>query len=171
MGISTYQSYCGAQIFDAIGLESSFIEKYFTKTASAVEGIGLQEIAKETLKRHELAYGSDPVLQNSLDVGGELAFRIRGEEHLWTPDTISQLQHSARLNSAEIYEKYSNEMNDQSKKLKNFRGLLEFKFNKDEIPLDTVEPASEIVKRFVTGGMSFGSISYEAHTNLAIAMN
>ena len=135
MGISTYQSYCGAQIFDAIGLESSFIEKYFTKTASAVEGIGLQEIAKETLKRHELAYGNDPVLQNSLDVGGELAFRIRGEEHLWTPDTISQLQHSARLNSAEIYEKYSNEMNDQSKKLKNFRGLLEFKFNKDEIPL------------------------------------
>ncbi len=171
MGISTYQSYCGAQIFDAIGLESSFIEKYFTKTASAVEGIGLQEIAQETLKRHELAYGSDPVLQNSLDVGGELAFRIRGEEHLWTPDTISQLQHSARLNSAEIYEKYSNEMNDQSKKLKNFRGLLEFKFNKDEIPLDTVEPASEIVKRFVTGAMSFGSISYEAHTNLAIAMN
>ncbi len=171
MGISTYQSYCGAQIFDAIGLSSDFIDAYFTKTASAIEGVGLEEIAEETVKRHINAFGDDPVLRDDLDVGGELAFRIRGEEHMWTPETISKLQHSARQNSQEIYDQYSAEMNDQSRKLKNFRGLLEFNFDGNGIPIEEVEPAADIVKRFVTGAMSFGSISFEAHTNLAIAMN
>jgi len=171
MGISTYQSYCGAQIFDAIGLSSEFVEKYFTKTASAIEGVGLREIAGEMIERHGRAYGDDHVLRDDLDVGGELAYRIRGEEHMWTPETISRLQHSARMNSREIYDEYSAEMNDQSRKLKNLRGLFKFKFDDHKIPIEEVEPASEIVKRFVTGAMSFGSISFEAHTNLAIAMN
>ena len=171
MGISTYQSYCGAQIFDAIGLRDDFIEKYFTKTASAIEGVGLEEIANETVTRHGQAYGNSPILANALDVGGELAYRLRGEEHMWTPETISGLQHSARGNSREIYDKYAAEVNDQSRKLKNLRGLFEFKYAKQAVPLEEVEAASEIVKRFVTGAMSFGSISFEAHTNLAIAMN
>ncbi|MEE2745515.1 MAG: glutamate synthase large subunit [Pseudomonadota bacterium] len=171
MGISTYQSYCGGQIFDAIGLAGGFIEKYFTKTASVVEGIGLAEIAKETLVRHQQAFGDDPLMESQLDVGGELAFRLRGEEHMWTPETISKLQHSARSNSQEIYNQYSLEMNNQSKALKNLRGLLEFKLEDPSIEIEEVEPASDIVKRFVTGAMSFGSISFEAHTNLAIAMN
>ena len=171
MGISTYQSYCGAQIFDAIGLSNEFVERFFTNTASAIEGVGLKEIARETLERHTRAYGDDPVLRDDLDVGGELAYRLRGEEHMWTPETISNLQHSARINSQDIYDQYSAEMNDQSRKLKNLRGLFKFKFEKPGIPIEKVESASEIVKRFVTGAMSFGSISYEAHTNLAIAMN
>ena len=172
MGISTYQSYCGAQIFDAIGLRDEFIEAYFTNTASAIEGIGLEEVAQETLTRHELAFGNSPILEEALDVGGEMAYRIRGEEHMWTPETISKLQHSARGNSQDIYNQYAAEMNDQSRKLKNLRGLFEFDFDGNEsISLDEVEPAAEIVKRFVTGAMSFGSISFEAHTNLAIAMN
>ena len=171
MGISTYQSYCGAQIFDAIGLASDFIEAYFTKTASAIEGVGLAEIARETVERHTLAYGDDPTLRDDLAVGGELAYRIRGEQHMWTPETISKLQHSARLNSQETYDEYAAEMNDQSVKLKNLRGLFEFNFDGKGISIDDVEPTAEIVKRFVTGAMSFGSISFEAHTNLAIAMN
>ena len=171
MGISTYQSYCGAQIFDAIGLSSKFIASYFTNTASAIEGIGLEEIAQETVNRHHAAFGDDPVLRDDLEVGGELSYRIRGEEHMWSPDTISKLQHSARQNSQEIYDQYAAEMNDQSRKLKNLRGLLDFKFDGNTVPLDEVEPAAEIVKRFVSGAMSFGSISFEAHTNLAIAMN
>ncbi len=171
MGISTYQSYCGAQIFDAIGLSSEFIQAYFTKTASAIEGVGLAEIARETVDRHSRAYRNDPTIEDDLDVGGELAFRIRGEEHMWTPDTISKLQHSARMNSQDIYNEYAKQMNDQSVKLKNLRGLFEFKFEGDGIPIEEVEPAADIVKRFVTGAMSFGSISFEAHTNLAIAMN
>ena len=171
MGISTYQSYCGAQIFDAIGLSSKFIASYFTNTASAIEGVGLEEIAQETVNRHQAAFGDDPVLRDDLDVGEELSYRIRGEKHMWSPDTISKLQHSARQNSQEIYDQYAAEMNDQSRKLKNLRGLLDFKFDGNGIPLDEVEPAAEIVKRFVSGAMSFGSISFEAHTNLAIAMN
>jgi len=172
MGISTYQSYCGAQIFDAIGLRNEFIEAYFTNTASAIEGIGIEEVAQETVTRHELAYGDSPILDDALDVGGELAYRIRGEEHMWNPETIAKLQHSARGNSQDTYNEYAAAMNDHSRKLKNLRGLFEFDFDGNEaISIDEVEPASEIVKRFVTGAMSFGSISFEAHTNLAIAMN
>ncbi len=171
MGISTYQSYCGAQIFDAVGLSSEFVEKFFSGTSTAIEGVGLHEIAEETFARHTLAFGDAPLYRDALDVGGEVAYRIRGEEHLWTPETISLLQHSARANSSDLYRQYAAAMNEQSRKLKNLRGLLEFKFADNPIPIEEVEPASEIVKRFATGAMSFGSISFEAHTNLAIAMN
>jgi len=172
MGISTYQSYCGAQIFDAIGLRDDFIEAYFTDTPSAIEGIGMEEVAQETVMRHELAFGNSPILENALDVGGELAYRTRGEEHMWNPETISKLQHSVRGNSQEIYNEYAAAMNDHSHKLKNLRGLFKFDFkSRESISIDEVVPAAEIVKRFVTGAMSFGSISFEAHTNLAIAMN
>ncbi|MFT5114657.1 MAG: glutamate synthase (NADPH/NADH) large chain [Parasphingorhabdus sp.] len=171
MGISTYQSYCGAQIFDAVGLNSQFIEKYFTGTATAVEGIGLEHVAGETARRHRAAYSDDPVLLNSLEVGGELAYRLRGEDHVWTPETISLLQHAVRTGDYEKFREYSSTMDSQGSKLKNLRALFEFKLDRDPVPLDEVEPASEIVKRFATGAMSFGSISWEAHTTLAIAMN
>jgi glutamate synthase (NADPH) large chain len=170
MGISTYQSYCGAQIFDAIGLSSAFIDKYFTGTATSIEGIGLAEIAEETVARHRDAYGTSPIFLDQLDVGGELAFRARGEEHIWTPETISTLQHAVRSNDYEGYKKYSSLIDDHDKKLKNLRGL--FNFTKGaSVPLEEVEPASEIVRRFATGAMSFGSISWESHTTIAIAMN
>ena len=170
MGISTYQSYCGAQIFDAVGLSSSFIDKYFTGTATTIEGVGLAEIAQETVIRHGQAFGTAPIYRDALDVGGELAYRTRGEEHIWTPETISALQHSVRSGDYEGYKRFSSMINNHDKKLKNLRGL--FKFTKGKsIPIDEVEPVSEIVKRFATGAMSFGSISWEAHTTLAIAMN
>ncbi|MBC8268934.1 MAG: glutamate synthase large subunit [Rhodospirillaceae bacterium] len=170
MGISTYQSYCGAQIFDAVGLSSAFVDKYFTGTATTIEGVGLAEIAEETMRRHRDAYGAAPIYRDALDVGGELAYRTRGEEHIWTPETISALQHSVRSSDYEGFKTYSSLINDHDKKLKNLRGLFSF-VPGQSIPIDNVEPASEIVKRFATGAMSFGSISWEAHTNLAIAMN
>ncbi|MBL6931415.1 MAG: glutamate synthase large subunit [Rhodospirillales bacterium] len=170
MGISTYQSYCGAQIFDAVGLSSDFIEKYFTGTATSIEGVGMAGIARETVARHSDAYGTSPIYQDALDVGGELAYRTRGEEHVWTPETISALQHSVRNGDYEGYKKYSSLIDNHDQKLKNLRGL--FKFTKGKpVPIDEVEPVSEITKRFATGAMSFGSISWEAHTNIAIAMN
>ena len=171
MGISTYQSYCGAQIFDAVGLNRTFIDTYFTGTRTPVEGVGLPEIATETMRRHELAYGSAPVLKNALDVGGELQFRLRGEEHLWTPETIGLLQHATRSGDYAKFKAFTRKLNDQSKKLKNLRGLFELKKAAQPVPLEEVEPASAIVRRFATGAMSFGSISWEAHTTLAIAMN
>jgi len=171
MGISTYQSYCGAQIFDSIGLSSIFVKKYFTGTATPVEGIGIEEIACETFKRHELAFGTSPIYKDSLDVGGELAYRIRGEDHIWAPDTVSNLQHAVRGNIVEKYQKYSDLINSKDKRFLTFRGLFEFRTANKKISLNQVEPAKKIVKRFATGAMSFGSISREAHTNLAIAMN
>jgi len=171
MGISTYQSYCGAQIFDAIGLKTEFIEKYFTGTASMVEGAGIEEIAEEAVRWHRDAYGDNPIYAEALDVGGDYAFRIRGEDHMWTPDTISSLQHATRANDAGTYDEYSRLVNVQNENLRTLRGLFELKFASAAVPLDEVEPASEIVKRFATGAMSFGSISWEAHTTLAIAMN
>jgi glutamate synthase (NADPH/NADH) large chain len=171
MGISTYQSYCGAQIFDAVGLNSAFVDKYFTKTATQIEGIGLDEVAEETVRRHAAAFGDDPVLRNALDVGGEYAFRLRGEEHVWNPETVGLLQHSVRSGNYEGFKRFTAKVNDQSKKLRNLRGLFKLKRAGVPVPLDEVEPASEIVKRFATGAMSFGSISWEAHTTLAIAMN
>jgi glutamate synthase (NADPH/NADH) large chain len=171
MGISTFQSYCGAQIFDAVGLSRAFIEKYFTGTQSAVDGVGLKEIAEETVQRHKLAFGDLQYLQNALDPGGEYAYRIRGEDHMWTPDTVAKLQHAARSGNFETYEEFSKLMNDQSERLMTLRGLFELKKSKNPVPLAEVEPASEIVKRFASGAMSFGSISREAHTTLAIAMN
>ncbi len=171
MGISTYQSYCGAQIFDAVGLSSDFIEKYFTGTASTIEGIGLKEIAEEAWRRHREAYGDNPIYKNMLDVGGDYAFRLRGEDHAWTPDSVSRLQHAVRGNNPAEYQLFARQINEQSERLLTLRGLMEFRPAETPVPLDEVEPAGEIVKRFSTGAMSFGSISREAHTNLAIAMN
>ncbi|HAD86131.1 MAG TPA: glutamate synthase large subunit, partial [Rhodospirillaceae bacterium] len=171
MGISTYQSYCGAQIFDAVGLSQEFIDAYFTGTATKVEGAGISEIAEETERRHGLAFGDAPIYRSDLDVGGDLAFRIRGEEHVWTPETIGTLQHAVRSANYKLFKSYTSKVNDQTSKLKNLRGLFDLKPVGKAVPLDEVEPASEIVKRFATGAMSFGSISWEAHTTLAIAMN
>ncbi len=171
MGISTYQSYCGAQIFEAIGLNSAFVEKYFTGTATNIEGIGLDEVAEEALRMHRAAYGTDPVLANALDAGGEYAFRVRGEEHMWTPESIAKLQNATRTGKFETYKEYAKLINDQSRRYMTLRGLFEFKPKASPIPLEQVESAKEIVKRFATGAMSLGSISTEAHTTLAIAMN
>ncbi|AHE98369.1 glutamate synthase large subunit [Thioalkalivibrio paradoxus] len=171
MGISTLESYCGAQIFDAVGLNSGFLKQYFTGTQSRVEGIGLPEVAQEAVRWHGIAYGGGHIYQRQLDVGGDYAYRLRGEDHAWTPETISTLQHATRANDAKTFAEYSRLMNEQNERLLTFRGLLEFRFAENPIPLDEVEPASEIVKRFATGAMSFGSISYEAHSTLAKAMN
>ncbi|WP_423708301.1 glutamate synthase-related protein [Undibacterium sp. WLX3042] len=172
MGISTYMSYCGAQIFEAIGLNKSLVDKYFKGTASNVEGIGVFEVAEEALRLHKLAFGKDPVLANALDAGGEYAYRVRGEDHMWTPDAIAKLQHSTRANNYNSYKEYAQIINDQSKRHMTLRGLFEFKIDPSKaIPLEQVEPAKEIVKRFATGAMSLGSISTEAHATLAVAMN
>lgn len=171
MGISTYQSYCGAQIFEAIGLNADFVLQYFTGTATQIEGIGLYEVAEEALRIHQAAFGNDPVLFNALEAGGEYAYRVRGEEHMWTPDVIAKLQHATRTNNAQTYKEYAKLINDQTRHMKTLRGLFEIKPAGAPVPLEEVEPAKEIVKRFATGAMSLGSISTEAHTVLAIAMN
>jgi glutamate synthase (NADPH/NADH) large chain/glutamate synthase (ferredoxin) len=172
MGVSTYMSYCGAQLFEAIGLSSATISKYFTGTPSKVEGIGVFEIAEEAIRMHKVAFGTDPVLASRLDTGGEYAWRTRGEEHMWTPDAIAKLQHSTRANNWNTYKEYAQIINDQNKRHMTLRGLFEFKIDPSKaIPLDEVEPAKEIVKRFATGAMSLGSISTEAHATLAVAMN
>ncbi|MEN9889563.1 MAG: Ferredoxin-dependent glutamate synthase 1, partial [Pseudomonadota bacterium] len=172
MGVSTYMSYCGAQLFEAIGINKDTIDKYFTGTASRVEGIGVFEIAEEAIRMHKAAFGNDPVLANALDAGGEYAWRARGEEHMWTPDAIAKLQHSTRAGNFGTYKEYAQIINDQSKRHMTLRGLFEFKIDPSKaIPLEQVESAKEIVKRFATGAMSLGSISTEAHATLAIAMN
>ncbi|HKT76781.1 MAG TPA: glutamate synthase large subunit, partial [Sphingobium sp.] len=171
MGISTYQSYCGAQIFDAVGLNSAFLDRYFTGTQTTIEGIGLAEIAQETVSRHRDAYGDSPIYRNMLDVGGTYAYRIRGEEHAWTPQSVASLQHAVRGNNPKEYEAFAASINEQNERLLTIRGLMDFKFADKAIPIEEVEPASAIVKRFATGAMSYGSISWEAHTTLAIAMN
>jgi len=171
MGISTYQSYCGAQIFNAIGLSEPFLDRYFTGTTSTIEGAGLPEISEETLRRHRLAFGHAPLYKNALDIGGEYAYRIRGEAHTWTPATISTLQHATRTNSAEGYADFCRLIDEQNEALLTLRGLMTFKEEPNPVPLEEVESVTQILKRFATGAMSFGSISYEAHTTLAIAMN
>ncbi|MEP6942061.1 MAG: glutamate synthase large subunit [Betaproteobacteria bacterium] len=171
MGISTYQSYCGAQIFEAVGLNSVFVDKYFTGTASNIQGIGLAEVAAEAARLHELAFGDDPLLKDALDAGGEYQYRARGEDHMWTPDTVAKLQHAARAKSYATYKEYAKLINDQTRRMMTLRGLFEFSTAAEPVPLDEVEPAAEIVKRFATGAMSLGSISTEAHTTLAVAMN
>ncbi|MFT4026405.1 MAG: glutamate synthase large subunit [Novosphingobium sp.] len=175
MGISTYQSYCGAQIFDAVGLSQEVIGQYFTGTASSIGGIGLAEIAEETAMRHRDAFGNAPVYRNALDVGGEYAYRLRGEEHAWDPETVATLQHAVRGNAEDRYRHFAELVNDQSRKTLAIRALFRIRgadeIGRAPIAVEEVEPASEIVKRFVTGAMSFGSISREAHTTLAIAMN
>ena len=172
MGVSTYMSYCGAQLFEAIGLNSETIAKYFTGTPSKVEGIGVFEIAQEAIRMHKAAFSDDPVLENMLDAGGDYAWRVRGEEHMWTPDAIAKLQHSTRTNNGSTYKEYAQLINDQSRRHMTLRGLFEFRIDPSRaISVDEVEPANEIVKRFATGAMSLGSISTEAHATLAVAMN
>ena len=171
MGICTFQSYCGAQIFDAVGLNSEFLDKYFTGTTSPVEGIGLKEVAEETARRHRLAYGDAPIYQNALDPGGEILYRVRGERHVWTMETVGALQHAVRAQNYHQYKAYARRAGDQDDGLVSLRGLLDFDFVREPVPLDEVEPAATIMRRFSTGAMSFGSISWEAHTTLAIAMN
>jgi glutamate synthase (NADPH/NADH) large chain len=171
MGISTYQSYCGAQIFDAVGLSSAFVATYFKGTSTPIEGVGAREIAEETLRRHRAAYGDGPTLRQMLEVGGDYQQRVRGEEHAWNAETIGALQHAVRGNSRDRYRDFARIVNDQNEKLMTLRGLFILKPAGAPVPLDEVEPAATIVRRFATGAMSFGSISREAHTTLAIAMN
>src|SRR6201998_3137789 len=175
MGISTYQSYCGAQIFDAVGLKADFVAKYFAGTHTRIEGVGLAEIAEETARRHADAFGDQLVYKNALDVGGEYAYRTRGEDHAWTAESVSTLQHAVRGNSRERYRAFAKILNEQSERLLTLRGLFRIRTAEEDkrkpVALDQVEPAKDIVKRFATGAMSFGSISREAHTTLAIAMN
>ena len=172
MGVSTYMSYCGAQLFEAIGLSSTTVAKYFTGTPSRVEGVGVFDIAEEAIRMHKAAFGADPVLATMLDAGGEYAWRTRGEEHMWTPEAIAKLQHSTRANNWNTYKEYAQIVNDQSRRHMTLRGLFEFKIDPARaIPVEQVESAKEIVKRFVTGAMSLGSISTEAHATLAVAMN
>ncbi len=175
MGISTYQSYCGAQIFDAIGLSTAFIAAFFTGTKTMIEGIGLDEIARETAERHALAFGDSPIYRNALDVGGDYNYRVRGETHSWTPQSVSLLQHAVRGNARDKYRAYAELLNEQDERLLTIRGLFRVRTAEEDgrapVPLDEVESAADIVRRFSTGAMSYGSISREAHTTLAIAMN
>src|SRR5215211_882884 len=175
MGISTYQSYCGAQIFDAVGLSSKFVDRDFFGTATTIEGAGMAEIAEETVRRHRDAFGDAPVYRTALDVGGEYAFRFRGENHVWNADTVRDLQHAVRGNLPDKYRAFAARINAQDERFLTIRGLFDIKDatadGRAAVPIEEVEPAAEIVKRFSTGAMSFGSISREAHTTLAIAMN
>ncbi|MGQ0651258.1 MAG: glutamate synthase large subunit, partial [Betaproteobacteria bacterium] len=173
MGVSTYMSYTGSQLFEAVGLAREMVDKYFTGTASNVEGIDVFDAAEEAIRIHRAAFSErDPVLAGMLDAGGEYAWRVRGEDHTWTPDAIAKLQQSTRANAYATYQEYAALINDQSRRHMTFRGLFELRFDpRQAVPLEEVEPAAEIVKRFSTGAMSLGSISTEAHTTLAIAMN
>src|ERR1700719_3681653 len=175
MGISTYQSYCGAQIFDAVGLKSEFVAEYFTGTATRIEGVALAEIAEETVRRHRDAFGDAPIYRAALDVGGEYQLRLRGEDHAWTAATVATLQHAVRGHSYEKFRSFAKIINEQSENLLTIRGLFKIKAAEDDgrkpVPIEEVEPAKTIVRRFATGAMSFGSISREGHTTLAVAMN
>src|SRR6187551_1309773 len=175
MGISTYQSYCGAQIFDAVGLKADFVAKYFAGTHTRIEGVGLGEIAEESVRRHRDAFSDAPIYRSMLDVGGDYAVRVRGEDHVWTAETVSRLQHAVRGNSQDHYRAFAQIVNEQNERLLTIRGMFRLKKAEEDsrkpVPLEDVEPAKDIVRRFSTGAMSFGSISREAHTTLAIAMN
>jgi glutamate synthase (NADPH) large chain len=172
MGISTLMSYRGAQIFEAIGLNADLIALHFTDTPSRIAGIGLEEIARESLTRHAVGYPGDPDAESpELDVGGEIMWRRRGEHRMWNPETVQTLQHAVRNESRRSYDQFAQAANDESRTLCTLRGLLDIKKTRKPIPLELVEPAKEIVKRFFTGAMSFGSISKEAHETLAIALN
>ncbi|HLL89918.1 MAG TPA: glutamate synthase large subunit, partial [Tepidisphaeraceae bacterium] len=170
MGISTVQSYRGAQIFEAIGLGSDVIDRYFTGTASRIKGVGIDVIARESLLRHRRGYPPIKVDGEVLDNGGNYQWRRDGEYHMWNPDTIAKLQHSVRVENYKTFKEYTQLVNDEAKHRCTLRGLLNVRGG-TPVPLEEVEPAKEIVKRFVTGAMSFGSISKEAHENLAVAMN
>jgi glutamate synthase domain-containing protein 2 len=171
MGISTLQSYRGAQVFEAIGLNKELVEKYFTGTVSRIGGIGLDVVAEEALAKHRLAYQPITESDTELPAGGVYQYRVRGEYHMQNPDTISKLQHAVRQGNAKTFQEYADAIDSNNRKLSALRGLLEIKKSDNPVPLEEVEPASEIVKRFATGAMSFGSISKEAHETMAIAMN
>jgi len=171
MGISTLQSYQGAQIFEALGLNRSFVEHYFTGTASRIDGVGMEVLAREALMKHRFAMQPPSESDTELRIGGEYQYRVRGERHLLNPLTVSKLQHAVRQAKSETFQEFANIVNQQNRDLLMLRGMFDFKPAGPPIPLDDVEPASEIVKRFATGAMSFGSISKEAHETLAIAMN
>lgn len=172
MGISTYMSYRGAQIFEALGLNEEFVKRYFPGTSCKVGGLDLFDVMEEAVKQHKFAFSKKEERAKLLPVEGEYAWRARGEEHMWTPDAIAKLQHATRSNSYQTYKQYAEIINDQSKRQMTLRGMMEFKVDPSKaIPLSEVEPAKEIVKRFATGAMSMGSISAEAHATLAVAMN
>jgi glutamate synthase domain-containing protein 2/glutamate synthase domain-containing protein 1/glutamate synthase domain-containing protein 3 len=171
MGISTLQSYCGAQVFEAVGLDGALVDRYFTRTASRIGGIGIDVIAEEVRQRHERAFPRRPVGSHDLEWGGEYQWRREGEYHLFNPDTVFKLQHATRSGQYAVFQEYTRLVDDQSRKLGTLRGLLEIRNAPEPIPIDQVEPIESIVKRFATGAMSYGSISQEAHETLAIAMN
>jgi glutamate synthase (NADPH/NADH) large chain len=174
MGISTVASYCGAQVFEAIGLSQELVDEYFTGTVSRLGGIGLDEVALEVAKRHEIAYAERPTerAHRDLDLGGEYQWRREGEYHLFNPETVFKLQHATRAGRYDVYKEYTQLVDTQSARLATLRGLFELRAGvRAPVPIDEVEPASEIVRRFATGAMSYGSISKEAHETLAIAMN
>ena len=173
MGVSAYQSYCGAQIFEAVGLGEDFVAEYFPRTVTQIGGIGLAEVAQEAAMNHRAAFAESESAEDAgrLDEGGDYAYRIRGERHLWTPESVSNLRHAVRKNNFADYEEYARLINEQGERLMTLRGMLEISPSPNPVPLDEVEPAQDIVRRFSTGAMSFGSISWEAHTTLAIAMN
>jgi glutamate synthase (ferredoxin) len=171
MGISTIQSYRGAQIFEAIGLNSEFIDKYFTWTASRVGGVGIDVIAEEVHRRHEHAFPDRQLNGRQLDPGGQYQYRRDGEYHLFNPESVHKLQYACRTGNYKVFKEYSQLVNDQSRRLCTLRGLMDFKSGRQPVPIEEVEPVEEIVRRFKTGAMSYGSISQEAHESLAIAMN
>ena len=177
MGVSTVASYTGAQIFEAVGLSQSVVDKYFTGTTSKLGGVELDTIAEEVARRHATAYprGGIAPAHRELEIGGEYQWRREGEPHLFDPETVFRLQHATRTGRYDIFKQYTARVDEQSERLMTLRGLFRFKDAADAgrtpIPIDEVEPVSEIVKRFSTGAMSYGSISKEAHETLAIAMN
>jgi glutamate synthase domain-containing protein 2 len=171
MGISTLQSYRGAQIFEAIGLDDALVEQYFTGTASKIKGVGLEVLAKEAAMKHAHAYEPATESYTELQVGGSYHYRVRGEYHMLNPQTVSKLQHAVHDERYETFKEYAALIDQQNTELATLRGLMRFRENAKPLKIDEVEPASEIVKRFATGAMSFGSISKEAHETLAIAMN
>ncbi len=173
MGISTVASYRGAQVFEAVGLDEEFTRQYFNGTASKIGGAGLDVVAKEVAARHAKAYPVSGIsaTHRDLEIGGEYQWRREGEPHLFDPDTVFRLQHSTRERRYDIFKQYTQRVDEQSERLMTLRGLFQFSSGRESIPIDEVEPVSEIVKRFSTGAMSYGSISQEAHETLAIAMN
>lgn len=172
MGISTYMSYRGAQIFEVLGLDKEFVDRYFPGTSCKVGGLGIFDVMREAIEQHKEAFADKNHRHKLLPTLGEYQWRARGEEHMWTPEAIAKLQHATRGNSYQTYKEYAEIINDQSKRQMTLRGLMEFNVDPSRaIPLEEVEPAKEIVKRFATGAMSLGSISAEAHAVLAVAMN
>src|SRR5258705_3449070 len=171
MGISTLQSYCGAQVFEAVGLERACVDRHFTRTSSRIGGVGAEVIAEEAGRRHRKAFATRGIESSDLDCGGEYQWRRDGEYHLFNPETVFKLQHATRSGQYSVFKEYTRLVDDQNRRLATLRGLLELTPAASPVPLDEVEPIPSIVKRFATGAMSYGSISQEAHETLAIAMN